>query len=102
MEQAQAAREQLMGDGTSNIQHPMNTRLAATGCSMLDVGCWMFQKLRDSASGSTETFRAFFHSVPPSRAMTCAGVIRAKQSAFASLAQDGVFEFAQGHGASRC
>jgi hypothetical protein len=27
---------------TSNAQHPLIARLAAIGCSMLDVGCWMF------------------------------------------------------------
>jgi hypothetical protein len=27
---------------TSNAQHPWIARLAGIGCSMLDVGCWMF------------------------------------------------------------
>src|ERR1039457_3365775 len=28
---------------TSNNQHPALARVAVLGCSMLDVGCWMFQ-----------------------------------------------------------
>ena len=27
---------------TSNTQHPLTNQGAATGCSMLVVGCWMF------------------------------------------------------------
>jgi len=27
---------------TSNIEHPFTAGMAAIGCSMLDVGCWMF------------------------------------------------------------
>jgi hypothetical protein len=27
---------------TSNIEHPMLARMAVFGCSMLDVGCWVF------------------------------------------------------------
>src|SRR2546425_46764 len=29
---------------TSNIQHPMVGVRALIGCSMLDVGCWMFRE----------------------------------------------------------
>jgi zinc protease len=31
---------------TSNTQHPMNTRGLTFGCSMLDVGCWLFSRIR--------------------------------------------------------
>ena len=30
---------------TSNIQHPITANGSITGCSMLDVGCWMFSSL---------------------------------------------------------
>jgi hypothetical protein len=43
---------------TSNAQHPMITLCSALGCSMLDVGWWMF-KARRSVEEFSSWDRAF-------------------------------------------
>jgi hypothetical protein len=48
----------------------------------------------------TKQFRALVQPAMSSKAMTCSGVILAKQSALPSLAQGGSFTFAQAHGAN--
>jgi hypothetical protein len=42
---------------TSNAQHPLIARLAGIGCSMLDVGYWMFSPLGSGVQSANTRIR---------------------------------------------
>src|SRR5664279_4957347 len=42
---------------TSNTQHPISAETRGFGCSMLDVGCWMFSLFGSGVQGAKSPFR---------------------------------------------